>query len=62
MTLAQEAENKLKKYEALNNDDPSVMLLSAVPHSEVLDVQGQSHPLRNTKDSNQIARCECTQI
>ena len=36
MTLVQEAEIRLKKmYEDLNDDDPSVMQISAAPHSEV---------------------------
>ena len=35
MTLAQEAYTKLKMYEGLNNDDLSVMQVSAVPHSEM---------------------------
>ena len=41
MTLPQEAEIKLKRYEGLNDNDPSVMQVSAVPHSEVLAVKGQ---------------------
>ena len=43
MTLAHEAEIKLKKFEGLNDDGPSVMQVSAVPLSEVLAVQEQSH-------------------
>ena len=39
MTLAQEVEIKLKKYEGLDHDDPSVMYISSIPHSEVLDIQ-----------------------
>ena len=54
MILAQEAEIKLKKYIGLNDDDPSVMQASAVPHSEVLTVQGQSSLHGNNIDSNQI--------
>ena len=54
MTLAQEAEMKLKKYEGLNDDYPSAMQVSVVPHSEVLAVQGQSDLLGNNLDSNQI--------
>ena len=54
MTLAQEAEIKLKKYKGSNDDDPSVMHVSVVPHSEVLAVQRQSSPHGNNQDSNQI--------
>ena len=42
MILAQEAEIKLRKYEGLNDDDPSVLQVSAICHSEVLAEQGQS--------------------
>ena len=38
MTLAQEAEIKLKMYKGVNDYDPSVIQVSAVPHSEVLPV------------------------
>ena len=54
MTLAQEAENKLKKYKGLNDDDPSVIYVTTVPHSEVLAVQGQNGLSGNTQGSNQI--------
>ena len=42
MPLAQDAQIKLTKYDSLNNDDPSVMEVSAVPHSDILAVQGKS--------------------
>ena len=48
MTLAQEVEIKLKKYQDLNDDDPSLMQVNAVQHSKVLAVQGQSCLPRNT--------------
>ena len=54
MTLAQEAENRFKKYEDLNVYYPSVMQVCEVPHSEVLAVQGQSSLHVNNLDSNQI--------
>ena len=34
--------NQAEKYEGLSNDYPSVIQNGAVPHSEVLAVQGQS--------------------
>ena len=52
MTLAQEAEIRLKKYEGLNGYDPSVMQATDVWHSEVLAVQGQSSPHGNNLESN----------
>ena len=54
MTLAQEAEVKFKMYKGLNDYNPSVMQVSAIPHSEVMDLQGQSDPPRNTQDNNQV--------
>ena len=42
MTLAQEAEIKLKKYDRLNDDDPSVMQISSILQSEVMTIQGQN--------------------
>ena len=54
MTLAQEAEIKLKKYEGLDHDDPPVMHISAITHLEVLAVQGQNSQPRNTQSINQI--------
>ena len=53
LTLAQEAGIKLKKCEGLSND-PSVMQISAVLHSEVLAVQGQSGQPGSTQNINQI--------
>ena len=47
MTLAQEAEIRYKKYDGLDDDDPSVMQISSVPHSEVLAFQRQSGHPRN---------------
>ena len=41
-------------YKGLNDDDPSLTQLLAVPHSEVLAVQGQSSPHGNKQDSYQI--------
>ena len=41
-------------YEDLNDDDPSVMHVSAVPHSEVLAVQGQCSPHENNLGGNQM--------
>ena len=54
MTLSQEAEIMLKRYEGPNDDDKSVMKISTVPHSEMLTVQGQSSQPRKTQSSNQI--------
>ena len=54
MTLAQEAESKHKKYEGLNDDDPLVMKISSVPHSEALVVQGQSGQPGKTQHINHI--------
>ena len=34
MTLAQEAEIKLKKYKSLNDDDPSVMQVNTIPQPD----------------------------
>ena len=34
MTLEQEAEIIMKKYEGLNDDDPPVMQISSIPQSE----------------------------
>ena len=36
MNSAQEAEIKFKRYEGLNDDDPSVMQISSIPHLEVM--------------------------
>ena len=47
MTIAPEAEIKLKKYEGLNYDDPSVMQISSILQSEVMAIQGQIHHLGN---------------
>ena len=43
MTSAQEAEIKLKKYEGLNNDYPSLMVISATSQLDpaVMAIQGQ---------------------
>ena len=54
MTPDQEAEIKLKEYESLNDDDPSVMQVSAIPLSEVMAVQGKSDLPRNNQDNNQV--------
>ena len=43
-----------KKCKGLNDDDPTVMQISAVPHSEVLVVHEQNGLPRNTQGSNQI--------
>ena len=54
MTLAQEAEIKPEKYEGLNDNDPSVMQISAVLHLEVLALQGLSGQPGNVQSMNQI--------
>ena len=54
MTLLEETEIKLKKYEGLNDDNQSVLQISAFQHSEVLAIQGQSGQPRNTQGSYQI--------
>ena len=54
MTIAQETEIKPKKDEGLNDSDPSAMQVSAVPHSEMLAIQGQCSPYGNNQDGNQI--------
>ena len=54
MTLAQETEINIKKYGYINDDDPSVIQVSTVPHSEVFAVQGQSSLHGNNPYSNQI--------
>ena len=46
--------NQTKKYEGLKGDDPSVMQVSAVPHSDMLAVQGQRSQYENNLASNQI--------
>ena len=46
--------NYTQKYKGFNDDDPSVMQVNAVPHSELLAVQGQNSLLGNIQDSNQI--------
>ena len=38
MNLAQEVEIKLKKYEDLNDDNSTVLQISAVPHYKVFAV------------------------
>ena len=61
--LAQEAEIKLKKYKSLKDDDQSVMQVSAVPHSEVLAVQGLNRSAWTVlKVQYPDTRCECTRI
>ena len=52
ITLAQEAEIKLKKYKGLIDDNSSVMQVNSVPHSEILAVQGRSSPQGNNLNSN----------
>ena len=42
MTLAQATDIMLEKYEGINDDDQSLMQISAVPHSDVWTLQGQS--------------------
>ena len=54
MTFAEEADIILKKFKGLHDDDPSVMQVGVVPHSEVLAVQGQSSPCGKKPDSNLI--------
>ena len=53
-TLAQEAENKLKMAEGVNDDDPLGMQINAFPHSEVLALQEQSGQPGNMQNMNQI--------
>ena len=53
MTLFQEVKTKPKKYEGLNADDPSVIQISSIPHSEELAVQWQNCQLGNTQNMNQ---------
>ena len=49
------SQNKtIKKYDDQSDDDPLVMQVNAVPHSEVLPVQGQSSQHGNSPHSNQI--------
>ena len=57
MALAKQAEIKLKMYEGLNDDDPSVMQVSTLLHSELMAIQGQSDLPRNTED-NQVQNTE----
>ena len=52
MTLAQEAEIKLIKYEGLNDDDTSVMQISSITQSEVIANQKQKSQLGNTQNVN----------
>ena len=40
-TLAEEAKIKLKMYEGLNDDDPSVMQINSVLQSDVMTIQEQ---------------------
>ena len=53
MILAQEVKIKLKKYEGLNNDDPSIMQISSIPHSKVLAILGQNSQFGNAQNMNQ---------
>ena len=53
MILAQEAEIKLKRYKGLNDDDPSVMQVSTVPHSKELAIQVQRSPYQKIQDNSQ---------
>ena len=46
--------NHTQKYKGLNDDVPSVMQVSAIPHSEVIIVQGQSDSPRNTQENNHV--------
>ena len=57
MTLAQELQINLIKYKGLNYYDSSVMQVSAVPHSEVLAVQGQSNLHENIMEPDTIFEC-----
>ena len=50
MTLAHEAEIKLKKYEDLHDNDANLCSL----HSEVLTVQGQSSQPRDVQNTKQL--------
>ena len=48
--LAQESEIKLKKYEGLNGDGPSVMQISSIPPSEAMAIQGKNGQIGNTQN------------
>ena len=54
ITLAVEEEIKLYKYDGLNDDDPSVMKVNAIPHSEVIAVRGKVTCPKNNPDNNQV--------
>ena len=57
MTLAQEAEIKLKKYKGLNDDDPSLLQISSIPYPEVMPIQGESGQTGSMQNMNQDSRC-----
>ena len=39
-TLTKEVQIKVRKYKGLNDDDPSVMQISSVPHTKIQVFQG----------------------
>ena len=52
MTLPQVAEIKLKKYEGMNDDNPSVMQVNSVSQSDsiIIAIQGQGTQPVNQSD------------
>ena len=58
MTLAQEAEIKLKNYESLKEDDPSVMQVSTASQldSTVMAIQGQGMQAVNQNSNVNLPR------
>ena len=61
MTLAQELEIKLKKYEGFNDNDPSVMQVSATPqlHSTVMAMHSQQMLEENPNLNVNLPRPKC---
>ena len=53
MTLGQEAAIKLKMYEGLNNNYPSVIQISLMPQSVIMAMQGQNVQSGNLQPVNQ---------
>ena len=58
MILVKEAEIKLKKYEGLNDDDPSGMPVSTMPQGDptVMAIQGQGIQTGNQNAKGNVAR------
>ena len=59
MTFAQEAEIGCKEYKGLNDDDPSVMQVAAVLHSDVLAEQWANCSAKKHVKNESGLICNC---